>query len=332
MTVSKGMTVWGARLYKGDTPDHWFPYTVADPVGKEGASAAVHMLEPADTNPPLVAKIFNGEIRDRIRADDAYANRILIPALYRDELLDHLEFAAWPRRVLFDVKQPAPHERREHLIGFTMERLIDTLPLEDLFTPGTARRKLTPEDTLYIAGTLAEQLAKMHRHRWGFVFGDMSPLNIHVTRDFKRVLFIDTDSFQFTVGKGRHHFTLYGLTPSFSSPGVRALIHTDQPSPVTPAHDDYVLAILIFMLMMADTGIPSHPFNSPEGDEDDLIDRRYFPFAQSPPRVAGSVFEAYQTLPQIFRDAFKTTFTGPTPIPAHEWAQLIANHRRSLWR
>lgn len=330
MTATKGDAVWGARLYKGDTPDHWFSFTLADSIGQEGGSAVVHALEPGDTDPPLVAKIFNEEIRERIRQEDAYANRILIPAVYRDELMERLSFAVWPRRALFDVRAPDASRRREHLIGFSMERLVGTVPLEDLMSPGPARFKITPEITLVICGMLADNLAMLHRHPWGFVFGDMSPVNIHVTRDFKDVRFIDTDSFQFTVGKGRHNFLLYGLTPQFSSPGARARVDAHQP--VTAAHDDFVLAILIFKLLMVEAGIEAHPFTSSEGDEDDLIDRRFFPFETNPPRVAAAVLETYRTLPALFREAFKATFQGPTPVTAQEWAHLIASHRRSLRR
>jgi len=330
LTPDVGDTIWGARLYPGDEPDHWFAYTLSNSVGREGGSAAVHALLPADTDPPLVAKIFNEEVRDRIRGDDAYANRILFPALCRDELMERLPFAVWPRRALFDIKAPDPKRRREHLIGFTMERLLGTIPLEDLMSPGPQRFKLTPENTLVICGTLADQIAMLHRHPWGFVFGDMSPANIHITRDFKDILFIDTDSFQFTVGKGRHNFELYGLTPHFSSPGARALIKAHRP--VTAAHDDFLLAILIFKMMMIETGIPAHPFTCAEGDEDDLIDRRFFPYESNPPRAPRAALDAYRTLPEIFREAFRTTFQGQTPVIAQDWARLIASHRRSLRR
>lgn len=333
MTLAKGDKVWGARLYKDSQPDHWFEYTVSDPVGTEGGAAQVHRLEPFDLDPPLVAKLFKQDIRERIQKYPEYANRVLIPTLYWDNLYRDLGFAMWPRRALFDVKEPPSKVRGDHLVGFTMAMLKHTISLQDLiFSRRHMVQRLVPDrKTVYfLCSRIADQVAQMHRHPWGFVFGDMSPHNIHVSDDFTRVTFIDTDSFQFTAGKGRYPFRLYGITPSYTSPGAYRII--DDNKMVTPAHDDFVLAILIFLMLSSELGNVCHPFNSPEGSEDELIERKYFPFETSPPNVADDNLETYRSMPAPIREAFKKTFTGATPVTAAEWADLIETQRRSLWR
>jgi len=329
----KGQTVWGVRFYRDDNiPDDWVELTLSDAVGSDGGAASVHVVLP-ETDPPLVAKIFNDEIRNRVQTVPGYADRVFIPALYWDTLREELPFASWPRRALFDRREPDAASRNAHLIGFTMERLENTISLSDLAlhiknTIPLLRKAHGPdrEAIYHICAKMAEQLADLHRHRWGFVFGDMSPHNIHVGRNWRDVYFIDTDSYQFSAGKGRYPFPLYGLTPNFISPGANALLNANKM--VTPAHDDFVLAIHIFILLTADAGIVCHPFK----EEDDFIEQRLFPFETSPPDVNAALVEVYQSFPAAFRDAFRKTFTTSTPVAAQEWATIITDQRRLLWR
>lgn len=329
MTVSEGAIAWGVKPNHPEEDD-WFQYTVGDRVGGVGGAGVVHRLAP-DTEPPLVGKFYNDAILSHIRGDEKYFLRVILPALNRNLLMDDLPFATWPRRVLFDMHDPDGRKIRDHLIGFTMPLLIGTTSLHDLIHRDQARLRLTAHGTVHIATTIASQLAQMHRHAWGFVFGDMSPTNIHISHDHAKVHFIDVDSFQFDYDGGAYSFFLSGLTPTFTSPGARAAI--DAKSRVTAAHDDFVLAILIFMMLMADKGYPVHPFSSLDSDEDELIEARQFPFdnpAKHP--VSDAELKGYRELPDDIREAFSKTFTRTPPVTASEWTVLLTNLRRSLWR
>lgn len=330
MTVTQGSIAWGVKP-NDPGEDDWFQYTVGDVVGSAGGAGIVHRLAP-DTEPPLVGKFYNETLLSHIRHEDKYYLRVVLPAWHRNLLLDDLPFATWPRRVLFDAhdRESSKDWVKSHIIGFTMPLLLGTIPLLDLITKQSARIRLTPHDTLHLATTIAHQLAQMHRHPWSFVFGDLTPNNIHISSDFAKATFIDTDSFQFTFG-GAYAFLLSGLTSTFSSPGSRDTV--DKKGRLTATHDDFVLAIIIFMMLMADKGLPVHPFSSLSSSEDDLIDKRQFPYddpATNP--VSQEELDAYRSLPDEVRAAFTQTFTQARPITAAHWTDVLTNMRRSLWR
>ncbi|HEX2842156.1 hypothetical protein [Hyphomicrobium sp.] len=295
-------------------------------MGTAGGAGAVYQLMPR-TDPPLVAKIYNDKVLQFIRSDRKYAQRIIALGLHRDELAKSLSFATWPRRLIFNEREPK--DAQQALLGFTMERLVGTTSLIDLVTQQNARFKITPDTTAFLCITLAAQLARMHRHPWTFVFGDMSPNNFHITADLTKVRFIDTDGFQFDYNNGMYTFRLSGLTPGFKSPGADASLQ--RTGRLTTTHDDFVLAILLFMMLMADKGMPIHPFQCGDTPEDVRIEKRQFPLSdpvQFP--LPAPVVAAWNELPQKLRDAFTRTFTGPTPIPAAEWETILTDYRRCL--
>ena len=76
------------------------------------------------------------------------------------------------------------------------------MSLATIITDERTRFRFNRHHTAHILTLLADQLNRMHKHAWGFVFGDMSPSNIHITHDRENVLFIDTDSFQFDYTDG----------------------------------------------------------------------------------------------------------------------------------
>lgn len=324
MLLGPGDTAWGARLRTQN--EDYFRFTLGELMGSKGGAASVYQLMPR-TDPPLVAKIYNDKVLQIIRTDRKYAQRIIALGLHRDNLAEALPFATWPRRVIF--KDRDPKDAQQALLGFTMERLVGTTSLIDLITQQNARFKITPDTTAFLCITIAGQLSRMHDHPWAFVFGDMSPNNIHVTADLTKVRFIDTDGFQFNYNNGQYSFRLSGLTPGFKSPGAdAAMMSTGR---LATTHDDFVLAILLFMLLMADKGMPIHPFQSGDVPEDVRIEKRQFPLsdtAQYP--LPAPVIAAWNELPQTLRDAFTRTFTGPTPIPAAQWETILTDYRRCL--
>lgn len=322
--LGPGDTAWGARLQSPH--DDYFLYTLGAPMGAKGGSGTVHQLLPR-TNPPLVAKLYHGQALDRIRQERRYAQRVIALARHRDELAKALPFATWPRRLIFSDKHP--RDPQASLLGFSMERLVGTTSLYDLIASESARFKLSPDNTAYICITLADQIARMHRHPWTFVFGDLSPNNVHVTARFDQVRFIDTDGFQFDYNNGKYAFALSGLTNTFKSPGADAMLAST--GRVNTQHDDFVLAILIFMLLMAQKGFGLlHPFQSGGSNEDDNINARRFPFDDTSMAVPPVLRNAYASLPQTLRDTFTRAFTRPSPVPAAEWTIVLSQYRRSL--
>lgn len=324
MLLGPGDCAWGARLHPQN--EDYFQFTLGEPMGAAGGAGAVYQLMPR-SDPPLVAKVYNDKVLQLIKADRKYAQRITALALHRDELAKALPFATWPRRLIFSHKKPA--DPQQALLGFTMERLVSTVSLYDLITQQNTRRKVTPDVTTFLAITLSDQIARLHRHPWTFVFGDLSPNNIHVTANLGQMRFIDTDGFQFNYNNGQYSFRLSGLTPGFKSPGADLLMASA--GRLTTAHDDFVLAILLFMMLMADKGMPIHPFQSGDTPEDERIERRQFPLADPVNfPVPTAVVDAWKTLPQPLRDTFVRTFTGPAPVPATEWVTTLSQYRRSL--
>lgn len=324
MLLGPGDCAWGARLHP--QKDDYFKFTLGEPMGTVGGAGAVYQLMPR-SEPPLVAKVYNDRVLQLIRNDRKYAQRIIALALHRDDLAKSLPFATWPRRLIFAQKNPA--DPQQELLGFTMERLVGTTSLIDLITQKNTRFKITPDTTAFLCITLADQIARMHRHPWTFVFGDLSPNNVHVTANLAQVRFIDTDGFQFDYNNGKYTFRLSGLTTGFKSPGADAALQ--KTGRLTTTHDDFVLAILLFMLLMADKNMPIHPFQCGDTPEDVRIEKRQFPLsdpAQFP--LPAPVTAAWNTLPLELRDTFTRTFTGPTPVPAAEWVTILTNYRRCL--
>jgi DNA-binding helix-hairpin-helix protein with protein kinase domain len=330
MSVAPGSTVWGVRLHRS-TPDHWERYQLGSHLNR-GAAGSVYRID-KKTTPPLVAKVYEARILDRVRAEAPFRQRIIALAMHREQLMSELPFAFWPRRILFDTQDPAPDKIPRSIVGFTMAALPDTRPLSELLNNDTARLRITHADNIHIAQLLASQIARLHTHSWGFVFGDMSPNNIHVSHDYKNVYFIDTDGFQFSFQAPRYAFAPPGLTPTYRAPAAQQTIING--GRLTPRHDDFVLAIIIFQILMAQAGFTRvHPFSSLQSNEDDNIEKRIFPFAnptQYP--VPHQVLDYYKSLPPEIQQAFEWTFTSRRQsLTAADWPSLLAGYRRGLQR
>jgi DNA-binding helix-hairpin-helix protein with protein kinase domain len=321
--------VWGA-LFSPTGNDSWTPYRIGNRIGK-GGMGTVHEFTPASQS-PMLAKLFNPAMLARIKGDPKIAMRLAALVAHRDDIANTLGFATWPRRMLFTKQNPRDkREIADTVVGFTMVRLQNTISLQQLLMDPDRRIRLTPEHTAKIAELLTEQISRMHKHKWKFVFGDFSPNNIHVRINFKTVSFIDTDSFQFDFDASKYTFTLGGITPGYKSPGVEDQLK--QTGRVTSAHDDFVLAIHLFQLFMLDRQMPRHPFQTLDIPIDTMIAKRAFPFdnpAAYP--VPQPCLQAYSTVPPFIRAAFTRTFTTPATVTAEEWAILLADYRRFLRR
>jgi DNA-binding helix-hairpin-helix protein with protein kinase domain len=320
-------TVWGVRL-EPNGHETWDRYELGKLIAS-GGMGAVHELFP-EFRPPLVAKLFGDGMLTRMKGDPKIAMRLAALVRNRSLIANELAFATWPRRMLFWKERPrGKDEITDTIIGFTMPRLDGTISLHELLMAEDRRLRLTPDHTAFIAISLADQLNRLHRHKWGFVFGDLSPNNVHVSTDFKAVTFIDTDSFQFEYQASKYSFTLEALTKGYKSPGADAQLK--KAGRLTAAHDDFVLAILIFELLMMNRNRPRHPFQTMKTPLDTMISKRAFPFDDPQTyRLPAGCLEAYKSYPEPIRQAFTRTFTTPSTVTAEEWTVLLTQCRRFL--
>ena len=338
----RNVAAGAAKSWAGETvpalsypaPDrlHWSSLSIGELLTSLAGSSTIWKVVPP-SNPPLLAKLYNDKMRQRLKSETAPAEQLLLLARYRSQLSRELPFAAWPLSLVFSGSATITEDNfTERLAGFTMVNLQTTSSLAQLVSVPRVRHRLKSPDTLHIARTLLGQIELLHAHPWRFVFGDLSASNVRVSNNFKQVFFIDTDSFQFTCPEAGHRsYTAAGTTPSFRSPGIRTQKQTTQ---LTEAHDTFVATILLFQLIMADVGVPNlHPFISSDSNPDDLIDRYAFPYEQ-PDRypVSRYALDKYRALPVPIRKAFRQTFTTKNPVPLGQWRTLLGQHWRSLPR
>lgn len=325
--ASSQSPVWGVRI-EPDGQETWGRYDLGTLIAK-GGMGAVHEIYP-QFKPPIVAKLFGDKMLARVKGDTKIAMRLAALVRNRSTIAKDLGFATWPRRMLFSKERPtSKKEITDTIIGFTMTKLERTSSLQELMMDDHRRLRLTAEHTAFIAITLADQINRLHKHGWGFIFGDLSPNNVHVASDFSSVTFIDADSFQFEYEASKYSFTLEALTKGYKSPGAdEQLMRAGR---LTRAHDDFVLAILIFQLLMMNQKVPRHPFQSLQEPLDMMISKRAFPFDEPQKHPVPEIcLHAYRTFPEQIRNAFSRTFTTPSTVSAEEWTLLLSNCRRFL--
>ncbi|CEJ88130.1 hypothetical protein HYPGJ_31614 [Hyphomicrobium sp. GJ21] len=326
--ITPGMTLHGVRRDK-TKGNNWAQYTVGEPLKSadnrgEGGAGYLHRLLPR-SKPRLVGKFYKSSTRTRLQRDREYAQRLIYLVFNRHILLHDLPFVAWPRRCLFLHKPQTPQEMRSALIGITMAELADTRPLSAYLGNPDYRDVMTPTLAAKIGVTIAQQLALMHAHPWRFVLGDFSANNIHIHADLKKVTFIDADSYQFTgTAKGETHLFFNGnVTPHYESPDMDAMRKAGE---FKTSHDDFLLAINLYYLLLAGFKVPRHPFEARDSTHGELIRKRIFP-VDNPKTYAQpqSVVDAYRCLPEPVRKAFTRTFSTPSVVTASEWAAILKN-------
>ncbi|WP_072387051.1 hypothetical protein [Hyphomicrobium sp. CS1BSMeth3] len=318
----------------------WMPIHIGDPITKRTGFATVHEVTTRTNRGPMVAKMFNPQALKSLRnpANFDQVKRLVLLVSQRDSLRVHpqhpLDFVTWPRRLItsdpdiikgghFDITA-----LQAKILGFTMERLTDTRPLRDFLTTSSKRTPRDHQTNIHIACHLAHQIARLHEHPYRFVFGDLSPNNVHISTDMRRVHFIDADSYQLTyaLNHGDQLFRVLGFTPNYVSPDEFS-------NPVATAqHDDFVLAILLLQLLMAQRDIPVHPFDTQgEINHNRAIKARDFLFdRQLPHKDKRLDFALWNEMHTDLRAAFRKSFTSNTPTTARQWTQLLSCHWRSL--
>ena len=100
-----------------------------------------------------------------------------------------------------------------------------------------------------------------------------------------------------------------------------------------PEHDDFVFAIIVFQLFMLACGCTHvHPFMSLDASEDENIAARHFPFAEAyrDDEVHPDPAAVFAQWDETLRLAFERVFTGDLTLTTAEWAEFLADYRRSL--
>ena len=155
----------------------------------------------------------------------------------------HVAFA-WPLELLYG-------ENRE-FIGFVMPRLEThkTALLFQIYHPAEARKRgLGWRFRMAVAHNLSVVLGELHAK--GYVVGDLNESNLLVGKD-GLVTLVDCDSVQ--VRQGQRVFHCRVQKPEYTPPELQGQSYADVT--LTPNHDAFALAVLIFCLLMQG----HHPF------------------------------------------------------------------------
>ncbi|MCL6526061.1 MAG: hypothetical protein K6T57_04180 [Thermaceae bacterium] len=156
----------------------------------------------------------------------------------------HLTFA-WPLELLYGAQQ--------EFLGFVMPRLEtrQTALLFEIYHPTEARKRgLGWRFRLAVAHNLCAVLGELHAR--GYVVGDLNESNLLVHKN-GLITLVDCDSLQ--VRDGRRVFHCRVQKPEYTPPELQGQSYANLT--LTPQHDAFALAVLIFQLLMEGR----HPFS-----------------------------------------------------------------------
>ncbi|ADW70945.1 helix-hairpin-helix domain-containing protein [Granulicella tundricola] len=291
--------------------------TLAEPIGK-GGEATIHALK---GHPRTAAKIYSHPTPERLEK-----LRAMLAHPPHDPMRSagHVSIC-WPQDVLFNAAGQG--------IGFTMPRLdlSRNRELFKLYNPASRTLEAPNFTWSYLLRT-AENIASVvdSLHAAHYVIGDINESNFFVS-DQALVTLVDCDSMQ----AGPFRCTV--AKPEYLAPELHGLDLTRVDR--APAHDDFALAVLIFLLVME--GV--HPYSGiwqARGEAPSLhlrianndypyaptIDQRILPMPSAPP------FDMLPpTLQGLFFRAFIQGHTHPASRPApKEWQQALRDLGQSL--
>lgn len=244
--------------------------------------------------------------------------------LQQDRLL---KFSTWPVDVLKNSKN--------EIIGFIMPKLTGK-EIHKLYGPKTRLLEF-PHATypflVHTAANLARAFAAVHES--GHVIGDVNHGNFYVS-DQGTVMLIDCDSFQ--IQTNQDIFRCEVGIPMYQPPELQN-VSSYRDVKRTPNHDNFGLAIFIFMLLF----MGRHPFAGVySGPEDMPIEKAIgqFRFAygsnaaakqMKPPPGAPSLTSAPPAVVQLFERAFAPEGVKPGNRPsAEEWIKALGEFSKNL--
>lgn len=324
-------TIGHCVRYIGRSEQDWQQYLFDEKLAGIGSFAVPYRIA-IKAKPQLIAKIYRTKHLPVVRSNPLAIKQLQTLTANEQALTKSLPFVAWPRRMIFTKHCPTPSapDYKSSFIGFTMRFLHNTVSLYDFVSKKSQRLDVTPRDTANVARLIARQVHMLHDHQWKFRIIDMSATNIRVSNDYSEVYFIDADSFQFLTTETRTHFVTKGLTPGFKAPWSDKEIAAGRA--LTNTHDDFVLAIHIFQMLVADhTPYPFHPFKFDRLTEDELIAKKIFPLDYRKDYEPNAAQQAiYQKVPAKLRAMFSRAFTNGKPPAALEWADALDAYWGSL--
>ena len=272
----------------------------------------------------VIAKIYN-KIPDHERQEKLKAMILLSnPAL--------LNACAWPIEILKDTSSG-------EICGFTMHEVVESEPLHHFYSPSW-RKQNQPnaswDNLLQLSSNLTSVFGVIHS--LGIVVGDVNPNSLRVRKN-GRVMLIDSDSFQLTLGN-----TLYRCrvgVPSFTAP---ELLSTNQPFNLIKRninHDLFGLSLLLFHLLFMGrhpfAGIFSSPGDTPI--ESHIKEFRYAYAADNnhrgllpPPLSISPRLVASSEVVKLFENDFTQIGAVKGRTSSKRWYEAIQGQRQRLAR
>ncbi len=294
--------------YKGITSGS--TYSLGGLVARGGEGAVYEIT----SHPGKVAKIYTSPV-ERMRLEK-------LGALIKLDNTRLQASSAWPQEVIADAaKRP---------VGFVMPAVTGGKPLHLFITPSDRLQHgagLSYADLVSIAANLARAVATFHH--FGVVLADINFSNFLVLRD-GTVRIIDCDSVQLgTKAKFRSSVAMEEFIP----PELQGKRMADVTR--TADHDNYGLAVLIFLLLVMGRHPCSGHGATPIGS---AIAQRMHPFGSKHSKTCP--FCVLGILPKEIvsgeiRNLFKSAFDGggffsgdrPTAI---EWERALSSLRQQL--
>ena len=231
------------------------------------------------------------------------------------------EFAAWPLDLLHNGKNGP-------VCGFVMQRITDCEPIHRVYGPSHRKESFPNADWKFLVRTAKNLAAAFYIiHKYGYVVGDVNEGNILVTKK-ACVRLIDCDSFQVQAQK-KTYFCEVGVA-QFTPPELQK--SKDFKMLRTPNHDNFGLAILIFLLLF----MGRHPFSGVYKGNDDMpieraIAEHRFAFGRSaaqkamaPPPNAVGLSVVPGEIASLFEQAFTESGIQSWGRPsANDWWNLL---------
>jgi len=298
------------RLEKSD-----LPITLSEQPLAQGGEAYLYTVSEFDS---LLAKVYHNptaEMADKLGA------MIANPPM--DPLREHGHASiAWPIERLYT------NDEAHRFVGFIMARVRNTFSIFEIYNPKTRRARCPLFHYGYLLRTARNLAAAFYAlHLRGYVVGDVNESNILVS-DTALVTLVDTDSFQ--VSDSGRIFRCPVGKPEFTPPELQQVHFRDVDR--YPTHDNFGLAVLIFLLLMEGT----HPYAgrySGYGDPAPIAERiaaRHYPYG-------GGLIVPYEPMPfappigllhpgirTLLRRCFETTQPQGKGRPeAMEWMQAL---------
>lgn len=299
------------------------PLTLERQIGGGGEAVIYTIRE----NTKIVAKVYHKPTASRVRKLRAMLEN---PPLRLTGAEDHVPIA-WPQNLIYDD--------RNYCVGFTMMHIkaVNSVELSQLYNPQDRRLNAPGFSWQYLMRTgrnLAGVLDVLHSH--GYIVGDLNESNLLVSNTALLTL-VDCDSMQVSVGSGADAkiFRCPVGKAEYTPPELQNYSFGEVDR--RPEHDNFGLAVLIFMLLMEGvhpyqcrwTGVGEPPTLS------ESIERGLCPYVKNP-KVAAPIFAlSFNILPPnlqaLFQRCFGEGHSDPATRPtAAEWYQALREAESQL--